>query len=134
MTPEQKELLTNSFRTLVHSQDGAPLPESRTLLDTALRRLAPDDPAMIPLGRDIISAVMIVLEHLDRMDRAIPLLWQLGRRQADSEITEVRSQLLRQAFLETLTTRLGTEFTPETRDTWLRIFNLISDALYRAGK
>jgi hypothetical protein len=133
MTPEQKQVLTDSFRALVPYQNGVPAQDSHTLLDRTLRRLAPNDPALVPLGRGLMSASVIVLEHLDRLDRAVPLLWRMSRRNPHGELTATRADLLRQAFLETLAERLGADFTPEANAAWTRLFDFVSDALRRAA-
>ena len=83
-------------------------------------------------GRKLMQIVERAVEGLDRLHELVPRLMALGSRQAAHGIAECDYLSARRAMLWTLERVLGPAFTPEVRESWATVYDLLADTA-RAG-
>jgi len=83
-------------------------------------------------GRKLLQIVEHAVEGLDSLHELVPTLLALGSRHAAHGVTERDYISGRRALLWTLERVLGTAFTPEVREAWATVYDLLADTA-RAG-
>lgn len=102
-----------------------------------LFELAPSARALFPQNmqeqqRKLMNALNVTVGALNAPEKVIPVLQNLGRKHLSYGATEDAYPLVGEALLWTLQTRLGDEFTPETRDAWLATYAWVSNVMISA--
>jgi hemoglobin-like flavoprotein len=118
MTPAQKTLVQRTFAQVV--------PIADTAAALFYGRLFESDPALRPLfkgdiveqGRKLMQMIGVAVNGLDRLDRIVPAVQQLGIRHVAYGVKEEHYSTVAAALLWTLEQGLGPDFTPEVRDAW----------------
>jgi hemoglobin-like flavoprotein len=62
-------------------------------------------------------------------DYLVPLLKDLGRKHSKLSLTQSQYTLIGEQLIKTIQESLEDEFTTEVRDSWLKVFNLVSDIM-----
>ena len=131
MTQIQTELVRSSFAQVAQIADAAGALFYRRLfeLDPSLRPLFRGD--LHEQGRKLIQMLGMAVAWLDRPDMLLPTIEALGRRHDVYGVKPRDYQTVGEALLWTLAEGLGEAFTPEVRDAWIAVFELISSAMKR---
>ena len=83
-------------------------------------------------GRKLMQMVEFAVEGLDSLHELLPTLLALGSRHSAHGVTEHDYLSVRRALLWTLDRVLGAAFTPEVRESWATVYDLLADTA-RAG-
>jgi len=131
ITQSQIELVRSSFVQVARIADAAGALFYRRLfeLDPALRSLFRSD--LHEQGRKLIQMLGTAVAWLNRPDKLIPTIEALGRRHETYGVTPRDYETVGEALLLTLAEGLGEAFTPEVKDAWTAVFELIASAMQR---
>jgi nitric oxide dioxygenase len=132
MTWKQKQLVQVSFEQVKRVGDVA----ARLFLG-CLFEFEPDLEELFAgdaeeQGRKLMQIVECAVEGLDRLHELVPTLMALGSRHAAHGVGEHDYLSARRALLWTLERVLGSAFTPEVRESWATVYDLLADTA-RAG-
>jgi hemoglobin-like flavoprotein len=129
MTGKQKRLVQASFEQLKPIADVAARLFYGCLfeLDPRLEVLFAGD--VEKQGRKLMQMVELAVKGLDNLDELVPTLLALGGRHAAYGVAERDYISARRALLWTLERGLGAAFTPEVRESWATVYNLLVDTM-----
>ena len=85
-------------------------------------------------GAKLMKTLGIAVGSLDKMDKLVPVLQNLGKRHVSYGVTAVMYPSVGQALLLTFDKCLGEECTPETKEAWAWVFGVISGVCIQAAK
>jgi hemoglobin-like flavoprotein len=134
MTPEQKDVLRNTWRAVTPIADEA----AKLFYD----RLFEIDPATRPLfaraampeqRARLMEAIGLVIAKLDALEQIVPVIEALGRRHAGYGVIDAHYFSVGAAFLWTLEQGLGEAWTPEAADAWSEAYTLVATTMRRAA-
>jgi hemoglobin-like flavoprotein len=135
MTPEQKEILRQTWQAVTPIADAA----AQLFYD----RLFEIDPSTRPLfaradmpaqRAKLIEALGLVIGGLDRVENLVPTLEALGRRHAGYGVAEAQYDTVGAALLWTLEQGLGPAWTPEAAaEAWESAYTLVATTMRRAA-
>jgi hemoglobin-like flavoprotein len=74
-----------------------------------------------------------VLECIDRLDRVVPVLWQMGKRHGGYGVEHRHYEMVREALLWALDQRLDGGLSLDARAAWTLLFNLMAAAMEQAA-
>jgi hemoglobin-like flavoprotein len=123
LTPEQERLVRSSWAMVRPIQeDAARLFYGRLFeADPSTRHLfARSD--MAEQGRMLMQTINIAVSSLDRLEKILPAIEDLGRRHAGYGVTEEHYASVGGALLWTLGQGLGEAFTPEAEEAWAETY------------
>jgi len=129
MTGKQKRLVQASFEQLKPIADVAARLFYGCLfeLDPRLEALFTGD--LEEQGRKLMEMLGLAVEGLDRLHKLVPTLLALGARHAAYGVAEQDYISVRRALLWTLERGLGASFTPEVKESWITVYNLLADTM-----
>ena len=129
MTREQKRLVQVSFQQVKPMADiVASLFYSCLFdLDPGLEDLFEGD--LEEQGRKLMQLLALAVKGLDRLDQLVPTLLALGSRHAAYGIDEHDYKSAQRALLWTLERALGAAFTPEVKEAWIVVYELLADTM-----
>jgi hemoglobin-like flavoprotein len=118
MTPEQAQLVKSSFAKVAATKEHAAALFYRRLfeLDPSLRPLFKGD--MAAQGAKLMAALSTVVASLDRLEKILPAVRDLGRRHATYGVRPDHYATVGDALIWTLEQGLGADFTREMRRAW----------------
>lgn len=133
MTPEQKVLVQKSFEKVQPIADvAAQLFYNRLFeLDPALRHLFKGD--MKEQGQKLMNMLQIAVRGLDRMEQLVPAVSALGQRHASYNVRPEHYTTVGSALIWTLEQGLGEDFTPETREAWITVYEVLTGVMKSAA-
>lgn len=133
MTPEQKVLVQTSFEQVLPIADtAAELFYGRLFeLDPSLRLLFKED--MKAQGRALMSMIQVAVAGLDKMERIVPAVQNLGRRHATYGVENSHYETVGTALLWTLEQGLGEQFTLEVREAWTEVYTTLAETMKAAA-
>ncbi len=116
-------------------------PASGLVAELFFRRLvdvAPDlepmlDRDMVEQRRQLLGALSLAVESLDRFDRIVPALKLLGARYRGMGITELHYGAVGEALLWTLHQSLGAHWSSDLEDAWTAAFTAIAETMTARG-
>lgn len=128
-TMNQIELVQKTFAVV------APIADDVAVL--FYRRLFEIDPLlesmftgnMLDQRRKLVVMLTAAVKGLPRLDRLIPVLQDLGRRHAEYGVHDSHYETVGSALLWTLEKGLGPEFTPEVRDAWTTVYDVLASTM-----
>jgi hemoglobin-like flavoprotein len=131
-TMTQIELVQKTFAVV------APLADDVAAL--FYRRLFEIDPSLESMFKgnmaDQRHKLMVMLttavKGLPRLDRLVPVLMDLGRRHAKYGVDDRHYDTVLAALLWTLEKGLGAAFTPEVKDAWTAVYDVLATTM-KAG-
>lgn len=134
MTPEQVELVKNSWKKVVPIADQA--------ADLFYNRLFELDPSVRPLfktelkeqGRKLTSMINTVVVGLHQLDKLVPAVEDLGRRHVGYGVTAQHYDTVGKALLWTLSAGLGDDFTAETEEAWTQAYMTLAGVMMKAAE
>jgi len=129
MTGKQKRLVQASFEQVKPIADVAARLFYGCLfeLDPRLEALFTGD--LEEQGRKLMRMIGLAVKGLDKLDELVPTLLALGGRHASYGVVEHDYVTVRRALLWTLERGLGAAFTPEVRESWVTVYNLLADTM-----
>ncbi len=124
-------LVSASFASVMARSDAfaASMYERLFAVHPEVRRLFPED--MTSLRRKLMGALHVIVENLQKPDRLVPLLEDLGRRHAKYGVEAAHLDFVGEALVGALGGALGDAFTAETRDAWVSAYGRIAQAMQR---
>jgi hemoglobin-like flavoprotein len=134
MTPEQKQLVRDSFAKLVPiADDAAALFYQRLFtLDPKLKALFTHD--MKEQGRKLMSMIGTAVAQLDKVEALVPVLRELGKRHVGYGVRDSDYDTVATALLWTLEQGLGADFTPALKDAWTACYGVLAGEMKAAGR
>ncbi len=132
MTGRQKRLVQASFEQVKPiTNDAARLFYSCLFdLDPGLAALFTG--ALEEQGHKLMQMIGVAVRGLDRLDKLAPTLLALGSRHAAYGVDDHDYKSVGRALLWTLERALGPAFTPEVKDAWTIVYELLADTM-KAG-
>ncbi len=129
MTNEQIGLINASFARI------EPLARETAILFYA--RLFELDPTLRPLFKDdmgeqrlkLMQMLEIAVKGLDRWDELVPAVRALGERHAAYRVRDRDYDTVGTALLWTFGHALGSHFTPETKEAWTEVYNILAETM-----
>lgn len=134
MTPEQKQIVQNTWQLMVPTADTASC--------LFYERLFEIDPTTRPLfrakslpeqKRKLMQVLGIVVRGLDDLGNLMPIVEDLGRRHSGYGVTEQHYQSVGSALLWTLRKGLGQAWTAEAEVAWCTVYALLSGVMRSAA-
>jgi hemoglobin-like flavoprotein len=133
MTPEQVKLVQDSFRKV--------MPIAGTAADLFYDHLFEIAPEVRPLfpkdlaeqKKKLIVMLATAVNNLDRVDKVIPAVEELGKRHASYGVTAKHYEPVGAALLWTLEQGLGTDFTPPVKAAWTETYVVLAGAMRGAA-
>ena len=134
MTPRQVTLVQSSFEKVVPiAEVAAELFYTRLFeIEPSLKGLFHGD--MADQGRKLMTAMSMVVNGLDKLERILPMVQELDRRHVDYGALPRHYAIVGEALLWTLEQGLGDAFNDETRAAWATAYGLLSGALQEAAE
>lgn len=133
MNPEAIHLVKDSFKKVLPIKEQAAAMFYNRLfeLDPSLRSLFKGD--MKSQGAKLMAALSTVVNSLERFDKVIPTLEEMGIRHAGYGVRADHYATVGEALLNTLEAGLGDACTPEVKSAWVDAFNVIADTMIDAA-
>ena len=132
MTPEQVDLVQRSWRAVLPVGDTAAEFFYGKLfsLDPTIQRLFRDD--MREQGRNFTSMISVAVGSLSRPQKILLAVQQLGRRHAAYGVEPRHYEVVGVALLWMLEQVLAEAFTPEVRQAWSEVYQLLATTMQGA--
>ena len=100
-------------------------------LDPTLRSMFKGD--MTEQRRKLMQMLSAAVKGLQRLDRLVPVVEDLGRRHAGYGVTDEHYATVGAALLWTLEMGLGRAFTPEVEEAWAAVYGLLASTMKGAA-
>jgi hemoglobin-like flavoprotein len=129
----QKVLVQRSFAAVVPIADDAAVLFYRRLfeLDPSLERMFRGD--MTEQRRKLMQMLTAAVKGLDRLDKLVPVVEDLGRRHAGYGVADAHYDTVGAALLWTLEKGLGDAFTADVKDAWVAVYGLLAGTMKNAA-
>ncbi len=133
MTPEQITLVKNSWAQV------APISEQAAeLFYGKLFELNPDYRALFKgdmksQGKMLMSVLNTAVTSLDKLDKIVPVVQDLGRRHVDYGVKDEDYAVVGEALLWTLGQGLGEGFTDDVKEAWTITYTTLADVMIDAA-
>lgn len=133
MTPEQKQLVQDSFAKVVPIADkAAELFYARLFeLDPTLKSLFKGD--MVAQGKKLMTTLGVAVGSLNNLDALIPVLQNLGSGHVAYGVEDRHYDTVGAALLWTLEQGLGEGFTPDVKAAWVEVYTIVSTVMKEAA-
>lgn len=133
LTQAQIALVQNSFAVVAPIADDAAALFYRRLfeIDPTLKAMFKGD--MAEQRRKLMQMLTAAVKGLNRIDRLIPVVEDLGRRHVNYGVEEHHYDTVGNALLWTLEKGLGAAFTPDVREAWATVYGLLASTMARAA-
>jgi hemoglobin-like flavoprotein len=133
MTPEQKTLVQESFKSV------APIADTAAKL--FYQKLFELDPELEPLfkgdmeeqGKKLMKMIATAVNGLDRLEEIVPAVQDLGVRHVGYGVKDKDYDTVGEALIWTLQQGLGDSFTPEVQEAWIAVYGVLSDTMKSAA-
>lgn len=134
MTPETIERIESSFALL------APRAEELTALfytklfaaHPGVRPLFPDD--MTEQGKKLAQALGAVVAHVRHLDKAVPMLKDLGARHVDYGTEPAHYGAVRDCLLVAMEELAGEVWNPTLKDDWTLALNTVAEVMLQGAE
>jgi nitric oxide dioxygenase len=129
VTPQQIALVKTSWQKLAARPDQvAELFYSRLFeLEPRMRALFNTD--MRTQGRKLVNMLKLAVSDLERLDKLLPAVHELGRKHALYGVEERHYDTVGAALIDTLARGLKDAFTSEVREAWLTTYTALAGAM-----
>ena len=132
LTDQHKLIVKTTFRKIV--------PISEKTVRSFYDRLFELDPRARALfkgdikeqGRKFIQMLAVIVGGLERMDEIMPAIQNLARRHRLYGVTNDQYSTVGQALLWSLENALGADFTPEVKEAWQSLYELLASTAIQA--
>ena len=129
MTPKQIALVKTTWQKIeAHPDQVAELFYGRLFeLEPRMRAFFNTD--MRAQGRKLVNMVKVAVSELERPDKLLPAVHELGHKHALYGVEERHYDTVGTALLDTLARGLKEGFTSEVREAWAATYKLLADAM-----
>ena len=133
MTPEQVTLVKDTWAQV------APISEQAAeLFYGKLFELNPDYKALFKgdmknQGKMLMSVLNTAVTSLDKLDKIVPVVQDLGRRHVDYGVKDEDYAVVGEALLWTLGQGLGEGFTDDVKEAWTVTYTTLADVMIDAA-
>jgi hemoglobin-like flavoprotein len=129
MTEEQINLVRTSFEKIAPISDQAAALFYAKLFDLNpnLRWLFKND--MKEQGQKLMQVISYAVESLERIDKLIPQVRALGARHAGYGVEDRDYETVGTALLWTFEKALSRDFTPQMKEAWATLYNLLAQTM-----
>jgi hemoglobin-like flavoprotein len=133
MTLKQKQLVQSSREKV--------LPISESAATLFYERLFELDPSTRPLfkhtnmpeqRKKLMHVIGTVVNGLNMLDQLSPAVSNLGRRHMAYGVTDEHYSSVGRALIWTLEQGLGADFTPEVKEAWTTVYDVLADTMKNA--
>ena len=133
LTVAQKTLVQDSFATIAPiADDAAALFYGGSSSSTPrCRRMFRGD--MTEQRKKLMQMLSAAVKGLDRLDRLVPVVQDLGRRHAAYGVEDNHYDTVGAALLWTLEKGLGAAFTPEMKEAWATVYGILATTMKNAA-
>ncbi|UDQ91892.1 globin domain-containing protein [Xanthobacter autotrophicus] len=133
MTPNQIELIQDSFRKVVPIADTA-----AALFYGRLFEIAPEVKPLFKgdmslQGAKLMATLGLVVAGLNDLSKIVPAAESLARKHVAYGVKDAHYAPVGAALIWTLERGLGPDFTPETRDAWVEAYGILSSVMIAAS-
>lgn len=130
----QIELVQSTWKTILPIEnEAARLFYDRLFeLDPQLKRLFRTEDLRAQ-GLKLTAMITAAVNGLKRLDAIVPAVQALGRRHAGYGVIDSHYDTVASALVWTLEQGLGDNFTPEVRDAWISVYNLLAKTMKDAA-
>ena len=133
MTPTQAALVTQSFDAIWSVR--------RPLCEAFYRRffeLAPDTRNLFPADLErqylrLMDMIAAIVGALDQRDLFQSIIRQAGRRHANFGVKPRHFDAFGKALISTLDDQLGPAFSPDTRQAWMMLYEIVKAEMIKAA-
>jgi len=134
LTLTQKRLVQESFAKISTIADDAAALFYRRLFDQnpSLQRMFHG--SMAEQRKKLMQMLTAAVKGLDHLDQLVPAVQELGRRHATYGVIDWHYGAVGAALLWTLEKGLGSAFTPETREAWAAVYDLLATTMKEATR
>jgi nitric oxide dioxygenase len=131
-TMTQIELVQKTFAVVAPIADDVAALFYRRLfeIDPTLESMFPGN--MADQRRKLMVMLTAAVKGLPRLDRLVPVLYDLGRRHADYGVDDRHYATVGEALLWTLEKGLGPAFTPDVKEAWTTVYGVLATTM-KAG-
>jgi nitric oxide dioxygenase len=84
-------------------------------------------------GRKLMQSLALVVNSLDRLERVVRAVEDMGQRHLDYQILEEHYDIVAPALLWTLEQGLDDPFTLEVDEAWTAAYNIVADVMESAA-
>ena len=129
MTNEQTHLVKTSFKKIEPAAEEAAVLFYAKLfdLDPRLRGLFKGD--IREQGLKLMRMLELAVKGLDRIDELVPAVRALGARHSGYGVEDGHYETVGTALLWMLERALRADFTPQTREAWATVYNLLAQTM-----
>ena len=133
LTDTQIALVQKSFAVIAPIADDAAVLFYQRLfeIDPSLKSMFRGD--MAEQRRKLMQMLTAAVKGLQRLDRLVPVLEDLGRRHIGYGVTDQHYDTVGAALLWTLEKGLGRAFTPEAKEAWTAVYGLLANTMRNAA-
>jgi hemoglobin-like flavoprotein len=133
LTAAQITLVQETFGVIAPIADDAAMLFYQRLfeLDPSLRRMFGSD--MREQRRKLMQMLTAAVKGLDRLDRLVPVVEDLGRRHAGYGVGDEHYDTVGAALLWTLEMGLGAAFTRDVKEAWAAVYGLLASTMKNAA-
>jgi hemoglobin-like flavoprotein len=128
------QLVQNSWQKVVAigPQAAALFYQNLFEADPALKSLFNGD--MQAQGKKLLDMITIAVNKLTELDVLVPVLQNLGKRHAGYGVKDAHYDTVGTALVKTLGQGLGSGFTQEVKDAWIKVYGVMADVMKAAAK
>ncbi len=128
------QLVQNSWQKVVAigPQAAALFYQNLFETDPALKSLFNGD--MQAQGKKLLDMITIAVNKLTELDVLVPVLQNLGKRHAGYGVKDAHYDTVGAALVKTLGQGLGSSFTQEVKDAWIKVYGVMADVMKAAAK
>jgi len=134
MTPEQVQLLRDSFARVAPQADIAALVFYRHLFTLAPELRALFNTSIELQGRKLMESLRYTIATLEKPDELVPVLEGMGRRHVTYGTKAEHYALVQQAMLQMLSEVLGHSYTAAAATAWGEALEFVSAAMQRGAR
>jgi hemoglobin-like flavoprotein len=134
LTAAQKTLVQDTFAIITPIADDAAALFYKKLfeLDPLLERMFRGD--MKEQRKKLMQMLTAAVKGLDRLDQLVPVVEDLGRRDARYGVADGHYDTVGAALLWTLEAGLGRGFTADVREAWATVYGLLATTMKNAAR
>ncbi len=129
LTAHQKNLIQDSFAKVE--------PIAEQAAEIFYNKLFEFDPALKPLfkgdiksqGRKLMAALKLAVRGLDDLDSLVPVLQNMAAKHVEYGVKVDDYTPVGNALIHTLKTGLGPAFTPELKDAWVEVYQVMATVM-----
>jgi hemoglobin-like flavoprotein len=85
-------------------------------------------------GRKLMQVLTFAVQGLQRLDQLVPAVEALGRRHVGYGVRDEHFVTVGTALLDTLHEFLGGDFTPELREAWETVYQVLASTMMNASR